>query len=178
MSKIVIFGATSAIAAACAREWITRGDDLFLVGRNPNKLQAIVDDLAVRKGPDQIVKASLADLNDLALHEPLIAAAREALGGIDVVLIAYGSLSDQKACAASVETTMAEIQTNALSAISLLTLLANAFEAEGKGTLAVIGSVAGDRGRKSNYVYGASKGMLAISSRACAIGSPNPASRS
>lgn len=162
MAKIVIFGATSAIAAACAREWIARGDDLFLVGRNPNKLNAIMSDLAVRKGPDQIVAASRADLNDLSLHEPLVAQARQALGGIDVALIAHGSLPDQKACAASVETTMAEIKTNALSAISLLTLLANAFEREGKGTLAVIGSVAGDRGRQSNYVYGAAKGMLAI----------------
>ncbi len=169
MAKILIFGATSAIASSAATLWVARGDSLFLVGRNPNKLQAILDDLRVRKVDEQIVEGAVADLDDFAQHGPLIALARETLGGLDVALIAQGSLPDQKACESSVEATLAEIRTNALGPIALLTLLAGEFERarsalgpedEG-GVIAVIGSVAGDRGRQSNYVYGAAKGMLA-----------------
>jgi short-subunit dehydrogenase len=162
MARIAIFGATSAIAEAAAREWSARGDSLFLIGRNPDKLQAIADDLHVRKGPGQTVAAANADLNQRERHPELLAAARAALGGLDTVLIAHGSLPDQKACEASVEATLHEIETNALSAISLLTLIANDFERAGKGRIVVIGSVAGDRGRQSNYVYGSAKGMVAL----------------
>jgi short-subunit dehydrogenase len=76
------------------------------------------------------------------------------------VLIAHGTLCNQKACEQSVNETLAEIQTNALSTISLLTIIANRFEAKQMGTIAVISSVAGDRGRASNYVYGSAKAML------------------
>ena len=84
------------------------------------------------------------------------------MGGIDVALIAHGSLPDQAACAASVALTRRELEVNLLSVIDLLTLLAGRMESAGGGTLAVIGSVAGDRGRQSNYVYGTAKGALAI----------------
>jgi short-subunit dehydrogenase len=78
----------------------------------------------------------------------------------DVVLIAHGTLSNQASCEISVEETLAEIQTNALSTVSLLTLIANRFEAKRNGTICVISSVAGDRGRASNYVYGSAKAMV------------------
>ena len=171
MAKIVIFGATSAIAAAAARLWIARGESLFLVGRDPARLQALIEDLRERKVGDQIVEGVSADLNDFAAHEGLIALARQALEGLDVALIAQGSQADQKAAAASVRTTLEEIRTNALSVVALLTLLANDFEREREAagdddgfgaTLAVIGSIAGDRGRQSDYVHGAAKGMVAI----------------
>jgi hypothetical protein len=162
MSRIAIFGATSAIAAAAAREWIARGDSLFLIGRNPEKLQAIVDDLKVRKSADQIVGFATADLCERTRHPDLLMEARQALGGLDVVLIAQGSLPDQKACEFSVEATLAEIDANALSVISLATLAAIDFERRRQGAIVIIGSVAGDRGRQSNYVYGAAKGMVAI----------------
>lgn len=162
MSKIAIFGATSAIATACARRWVAQGDSLFLIGRDPDKLRALVDDLNVRKSVEQNVASTTADLDDLSRHESLLAEAQAALGGLDVVLIAHGSLPDQKACEASIDRSLAEIHTNALSAISIAALAANLFEPAGRGTIAVIGSVAGDRGRQSNYVYGAAKGMVAI----------------
>jgi short-subunit dehydrogenase len=162
MARIAIFGATSAIAAAAAREWIALGAHLFLVGRSAEKLAAIVADLDVRKGAGQIVASATADLDDHSRHAALLAQARAALGGLDTVLIAQGTLPDQKACEASVAATMQAIETNALSAISLATLAANLFEAERKGAIVVIGSVAGDRGRQSNYVYGAAKGFVAI----------------
>ncbi len=160
MTRIVIFGATSAIAEATARLWVARGCSLFLIGRNAKKLEAIRDDLRVRARPEQRIELEVADLDDLARHRELIEAAQRALGDIDVALIAHGTLPAQHDCERSVERTLEEITTNALSPISLLTLLANHFEARGRGTIAAISSVAGDRGRRSNYVYGAAKGML------------------
>ena len=108
------------------------------------------------------VHGAVADLDDLSRHAALLDEAAKALGGLDVVLIAHGSLPIQQICEASVEATMREVSTNALSVISLATLAANRFENERRGTIAFIGSVAGDRGRQSNYVYGAAKGMAAI----------------
>jgi NAD(P)-dependent dehydrogenase (short-subunit alcohol dehydrogenase family) len=162
MQKILIFGATSAIASACARRWIADGAALFLVGRNPDKLDALVADLGVRSGDPARVHAAQADLDDTATHPALFECAVAALGGLDIVLIAQGTLPDQAACAASAELSLKEIHTNALAPISLMTLAANRFDAQGHGALVVIGSVAGDRGRQSNYVYGAAKGMLAL----------------
>lgn len=162
MSKIVIFGATSAIAAACARLWIARGDDLFLVGRDADKLEVLRADLDVRRSPTQRLAAARADLTDRSAHVALFDEAERALGGLDVVLVAHGSLPNQKACEASVEETMREIEVNALSVIALLTLAANRFEPAGRGVIAAISSVAGDRGRQSNYVYGAAKGMVSL----------------
>jgi hypothetical protein len=160
MRKILIFGATSAIASECTLQWLNQGADVYLVGRNPDKLETILADLKVRSSSGQIVTGQVADLNDFSLHQKLIERAEAALGGLDVVLIAQGSLPDQKACELSVEKTLVEITTNALSVVALLTVLANHFEKKGSGTLAVIGSVAGDRGRQSNYVYGAAKSMV------------------
>ncbi|WP_018085590.1 SDR family oxidoreductase [Desulfurispora thermophila] len=160
--RIVILGATSAIAAACARLWVARGNSLFLVGRNANKLESLLADLRVRGSPEQQIAGMAADLNDFHRHEEIFVRAEQALGGLDVVLIAHGTLSEQRACEQSVDLTMQEIRTNALSVISLLTIAANKMEAQGSGTLAVISSVAGDRGRQSNYVYGAAKGMVTL----------------
>lgn len=162
MSNIIIFGATSAIASACARDWIAAGHNLFLIGRNTDKLNIMRTDLLARSTQGQIVETATADLNDFSTHEALYAQATRALGTPDTVLVAHGSLPDQKACETSVDLTMREIRTNALSVISLATLAANLFEPRQEGTIAVIGSVAGDRGRQSNYVYGAAKGMVDI----------------
>ena len=100
------------------------------------------------------------DLNDIDKHEELLSSAEDALGDVDIVLIAHGTLSNQKSCELSVEETLQEIQTNALSSISLLTLIANKFEARNRGSICVISSVAGERGRASNYVYGSAKAMV------------------
>jgi Short-chain dehydrogenases of various substrate specificities len=158
MKKILIIGATSAIAEHCARLWTARGDALYLVARNEERLTAIANDLKVRGAKEAHYYCM--DLNDINNHAVMLDAADAVLGGIDTVLIAHGTLSDQKACEQSVEETLRQIQTNALSSISLLTLIANRFEAKQAGTIAVISSVAGDRGRASNYVYGSSKAMI------------------
>ena len=158
MSRILIVGATSAIAEAVAREFAVRGDQLFLVGRRAAALEAIAADLKLRGSANTHVRVQ--DANDLSAHAGMIEAASAAMGGLDMALLAHGTLPDQDACAASVERTLAEFQTNALSHIALCTLIANRFEARGSGTLAVISSVAGDRGRASNYVYGSAKAAV------------------
>ena len=158
MKRILIIGATSAIAEHCARIWAARGDTLHLVARNEQHVQVMASDLKVRGASD--VTTCRLDLNDMDKHEDMLNVADDALEGIDIVLIAHGTLSNQKTCELSVGETLQEIQTNALSTISLLTLIANRFEAKKSGTICVISSVAGDRGRASNYVYGSAKAMV------------------
>jgi len=152
VKKILIIGATSAIAEATARIWAQRGDELFLVARNEERLKIISKDLNVRGAPE--VHSYCMDANNFDRHSSMLDKVFEVLGAIDIVLIAHGTLSNQKECEQSVDLTMQEIKTNALSVIALLTHLANRFEKQGSGTIAVISSVAGDRGKASNYVYG------------------------
>ena len=158
MTKILIIGATSSIAEHCARIWAGRGDALYLVARNEERLKTIAADLKVRGASE--THSYYMDLNDINSQATMLDAAEAAIDGIDTVLIAHGTLSNQKVCEQSVEETLAEINTNALSTISLLTLIANRFETKRAGTIAVISSVAGDRGRSSNYVYGSAKAMV------------------
>lgn len=158
MKKVLIIGATSAIAEHCARIWACRGDKLYLVARNESQLQTIATDLKVRGASS--VTINCVDLNEMDRHVELFDKAEDTLGCIDVVLIAHGTLSNQKSCELSVKETLTEIQTNALSTISLLTSIANRFEAKKSGTICVISSVAGDRGRAGNYVYGSAKAMV------------------
>lgn len=158
MKKILVIGASSVIAEHCVRIWAHRGDALYLVARNSERLQTIANDARVR-GASKVDYYTM-DLNEIDHHARLIEQAIAALGRIDIVLIAYGTLSKQKECELSVEQTLAEIKTNALSCIGLLTYLANYFEARRSGVIAVISSVAGDRGRASNYVYGSAKTMI------------------
>ncbi|MBN8887168.1 MAG: SDR family oxidoreductase [Rudaea sp.] len=158
MRKVLIIGATSAIAEATARIFATRGDALFLVARNADRLQAIATDLGVR-GAVRAAHATL-DVADFAAHQAVIDQAERELGGLDTVLIAHGTLSDQAECEKSVDALRREFNVNALSTMALLTTLANLFEARKNGTLAVISSVAGDRGRQSNYAYGSAKAAV------------------
>lgn len=158
MNKILIVGATSTIAEHCAKIWAARGDMLYLVARDEARLMTIAADLHVR-GASQVAIFST-DLNDLHLHDQLLDVADITMRGVDIVLIAHGTLPDQKECEESVSTTLAEMETNALSTISLLTRIANRFEAKKKGIICVISSVAGDRGKASNYVYGSAKAMV------------------
>lgn len=158
MKNILIVGATSAIAGACARRWAAQGHRLFLTGRQAGRLDAVARDLLVH-GAAQ-VETCVLDVNDHAQHRRMLDACRAALGPIDVALIAHGTLSDQALCERDVEAAVREFTTNAVSTIALLTLIADQFERQKRGTIAVLSSVAGDRGRPSNYVYGAAKAAV------------------
>lgn len=156
--RVLIIGATSAIAQAVARAFAEEGDALFLTGRREERLKAIADDAKIRGSV--VAGFAVLDVNVIDSHAEVLAQATTALGGLDVVLIAHGTLPDQARCQASVELTLQELRTNAMSTIALLTRLAEIFERQRSGTIAVITSVAGDRGRESNYVYGAAKAAV------------------
>jgi decaprenylphospho-beta-D-erythro-pentofuranosid-2-ulose 2-reductase len=158
MQKILIIGATSAIAEATARLYAAKGAGFFLLARNGARLERLAADLKVRGASS--VETALLDVNDIASHQPLLNKAHDALGRFDVALLAHGTLGDQQKCEAEVEAALEELQTNAVSTIALLTALANMMEKQQGGTIAVISSVAGDRGRPSNYVYGTAKAAV------------------
>lgn len=160
MNKILIIGATSSIAEATARLWAGGGHRLYLVGRNSERLDAMAADLKIRGAESAHV--GVLDVNDFEQHKATVESAMQTLGGIDVVLIAHGTLGKQQDCEQDFTQTLRELNTNAISVISFLTELANRFEAQKHGSIVVISSVAGDRGRQSNYVYGTAKGALSI----------------
>ena len=157
--RVLIVGATSAIASEVARAYAERGADLFLVGRNGDRLSAVASDLAVR-GASRVETAIL-DVLAWDRHAALVDRAF-ASGRLDVALLAHGVLPDQKRCEEDPAEAVRALEVNFTATVGLLTLLANRFEAQGHGTVAVISSVAGDRGRLSNYVYGSSKGGLTV----------------
>jgi decaprenylphospho-beta-D-erythro-pentofuranosid-2-ulose 2-reductase len=158
VKKILIVGATSAIAEATARIFAARQDSLYLVGRRLAALQASADDLKVRGAA--AIGLEVMDANDIKAHAGMLERAARELGGLDIVIIAYGTLSDQQACENSVELTLQELHGNGTSVVALLTLIAQWFTRAQSGTIAVISSVAGDRGRQSNYVYGSAKSLV------------------
>jgi short-subunit dehydrogenase len=160
MKKTLVIGATSMIAQATTRLFAEDGYPLYLVARDQNKLDATAADLKVRGA--LAVHTEALDVLDYNQHKSVIDAAAKVLDGLDLVLIAHGTLPEQKACEQSFDLTRQEFEINALSTISLLTHLANYFEDKGQGTIAVISSVAGDRGRQSNYVYGSAKGAVTL----------------
>jgi decaprenylphospho-beta-D-erythro-pentofuranosid-2-ulose 2-reductase len=158
--RIFIFGATSAIAEATARRFAADGHSFFLAARDRDKLKALADDLRVRGAAK--VTTAVADALEFGRHPALVQAANQDLGGLDTALIAHGILPDQKSCEESFEPVRQAFEINALGAMSVLTVVANQFETQGFGTIVVLESVAGDCGRQSNYVYGATKGALSV----------------
>ena len=156
--KILIIGAASAIAKATARIYAEQGNDLFLLGRNEEALNGIADDLKVR-GASSIGLACL-DLTKSAQHESSIQQAIDEMDGLDIALICHGSLPNQEKAEVDFKLAKKEIDTNGLSVISLLTVLSEKLSQRKCGTIAVITSVAGDRGRQPNFVYGAAKSLV------------------
>lgn len=158
--NILVIGATSAIAEATTRIWAAEGHSMILLGRHRTRLESIAADLRVRGAAS--VECADFDATDFARHEQLVGTSFAALGSIDLVLVAHGSLGSQSACERDFSQAHHEYAVNALSVVSLLTHIANRMETQRRGTIAVIGSVAGDRGRQSNYVYGSAKAAVDV----------------
>jgi short-subunit dehydrogenase len=156
--KVLVLGATSGIAEATCRIWAAQGARLFLVARNAEKLAAVAADLRTRGA--SYVDTAVADLDNTDQHPTLLAHAVNSLTGLDVAYLTYGILGDQAKAEQDFNTAAQIIYTNYMAPVSLLTWLANFCVQRHAGTLAVISSVAGDRGRKSNYLYGSSKAGL------------------
>lgn len=156
--RVVILGATSAIAEATARIYASEGASLFLVARNESRLRAIADDLHVRGA--RKVDTKCLDLVSCENRGDVFASAREESGNIGVVIVAYGTLGDQTEAETKPAAAAEILETNFTSAALWCLAAANALEQQGKGSLVVIGSVAGDRGRRANFVYGSAKAGL------------------
>jgi short-subunit dehydrogenase len=156
--KILVLGATSGIAEATCRIWASQGARLFLVARNAEKLAAVATDLRTRGA--SFVDTAVADLDDTDKHPALLSHAVNSLTGLDIAYLAHGILGDQAKAEQDFNTAAQIFYTNLMAPVSLLTWLANFCVQRHAGTLAVISSVAGDRGRKSNYLYGSSKAGL------------------
>jgi short-subunit dehydrogenase len=157
--RIVIVGATSAIAEHCARVWANEAAvDMTLVGRDLGRIERVAADLRVRS-PQSEIRTIEANFTDpLAISQLADRIAAE--GILDIVLIAHGSLPDQAVCQQDLTACHAALSVNGISPALFAEAFAGHMQKANHGKLAIIGSVAGDRGRKSNYVYGAAKGLV------------------
>jgi len=157
--RIVIIGATSAMAEQCARLW-ARGNpsEIVLVGRNQERVERVASDLKVR-APNTRITSLLVDFLDPNKIQELVDQLYIA-GAVDIVLVAHGSLPSQEACQKYLSLCREALDVNAISPVLFAEAFAMHMQQTNTGTLAIIGSVAGDRGRKSNYVYGAAKGLV------------------
>ena len=158
VKKVWILGATSTIAISVARLYAEQGCELLLVARSQDKLEQTKQDLLARGAAAvEVRQIDLAnEKNKLEKFQEMITA----MNGFDVLLLAYGKLSDQDSCMTDLEALKEDMNTNLVSAMEWLTCGANHIENAKQGCLAVISSVAGDRGRRSNYVYGSAKSSL------------------
>jgi decaprenylphospho-beta-D-erythro-pentofuranosid-2-ulose 2-reductase len=158
--RIVIIGATSTIAKHCARLWAKESPtEIVLVGRNQEKVDRIGSDLKIRS-PNTTITIKLLDFCDPSEIQTIVDEIYSG-GTLDIVLIAHGSLPNQKACQDDLSLCREALDVNGISPVLFAEAFAMHMERANRGTLAIIGSVAGDRGRKSNYVYGAAKGLVA-----------------
>ncbi len=157
--KIVIVGATSAMATHCARLWsMKEAVSFILIGRSVDRLERLANDLVARN-PNVDAALRIVDFCD-----PIAIAATvneiSSQGRIDIALVAHGSLGDQQVSQNDLDICKRELEINGISPVLFAEAFARAMESENHGTLTLIGSVAGDRGRRSNYVYGAAKGLV------------------
>jgi decaprenylphospho-beta-D-erythro-pentofuranosid-2-ulose 2-reductase len=160
MKRIIILGATSGIALEVQRQLASQACELLVVARSAQRLAEVRADLLVR-GAARVLTYT-ADLSSIAQHHGIFEFASRELADFDTVLLAYGSMHDQKAAATSIPVLLEELQVNFVSAAAILTLFAADLERRRTGCIAAISSVAGDRGRRPNYVYGAAKGGLSL----------------
>jgi short-subunit dehydrogenase len=160
MKKVIVFGGASAIATEIEKLFAAEGAELCLLDTKMSRLQAVRDDILARyKTRIELIEFNALDFGN---HNQAFHQAVETLGGVDIVLVAYGTLPNQEKAQNDIEYAIEHFNINATSIISLSSIVANYFEEKGSGTLAVISSVAGDRGRKSNYLYGSAKGAISI----------------
>jgi decaprenylphospho-beta-D-erythro-pentofuranosid-2-ulose 2-reductase len=160
MRNILIVGATSAIAEQCARIWVRDSNvAMTLVGRDRAKLKVLCADLAVRSPGSKFTTETLDFQDPIAIDALAKRTTRDGL--VDVVLIAHGNLPSQEACERDVTLVSSTLSINGISPVLFAEAFAQQFAIANHGTLAIIGSVASDRGRRTNYVYGAAKALVA-----------------
>ena len=160
MTRIVIVGATSTIASQCARIWVERDSvELTLVGRDEASLKRLAKDLKVRN-KSTVVKVETLDFAKPRQIQTLVDSLYSK-SAVDVVLIAHGVMPEQSDAQKSLTVIKNEVEINSTSVMMFAEAFASAMDQAGIGHIAIIGSVAGDRGRRTNYIYGATKALLA-----------------
>lgn len=164
IKNILIVGATSGMAEAVARRYAAEACNFVLVARDQGKLDIIAADLVARGA--SIVHTLIWEARDMDGVSRVADSAWQTLERVDVALIAHGTLPDQIRAESDLAYALDHFRLNGESAIACMLCFAARLESQGSGALAVIGSVAGDRGRGSNYVYGAAKAAV----EACASG--------
>jgi short-subunit dehydrogenase len=160
MMKVAIVGATRGMGRAVARILAERGDALFLLGRSTEELEKSGTDLAIRGPRDSTVAHAHLDLSDPDTFGPALDAAETALGGLDCVVITAAMFAVQETLEEDAELARRLLEVNFTNTIVLCEAVRRRMLANGGGTLCVFSSVAGDRGRKTNGIYGASKAGL------------------
>jgi len=162
MKKILVLGATSAVAQAFCKQSLQNQNssphEFYLVGRNQIHLETIASDLKVRGA--KAVYIHTMDLNLCTQHEELIKNVLTQLHSLDWVLVAHGILGEQRSAEHDTPQMLDILNTNFISQASLLNSIANVMEKQGAGVITVLSSVAGDRGRRSNYIYGSAKAAI------------------
>jgi decaprenylphospho-beta-D-erythro-pentofuranosid-2-ulose 2-reductase len=160
MKRVLILGATSPIARTLALRFAADGARLFLAARDANEVRRVAEDVGVRGGVS--VLSGTFDASDFGSHDGFIRHVASQLGGLDGVVVCFGTLGDEDAAQTDAGAALATLHQNFTGAVSLITLAARHLEQQLSGFIVVIGSVAGERGRARNYVYGSAKGALAI----------------
>ena len=156
--RVLILGAASGIAQCTARLYAEEGAIIGLAGRNSGRIAAIAGDLRTRGAAR--VESFDVDFTTAAVPDAL-ANMMDKLGGLDHVILAYGILGEQALAEHDPALAQTIIDVNFRSAAAWTLVVAEVLERQGNGSLVVLGSVAGDRGRRSNYIYGAAKAGLA-----------------
>jgi decaprenylphospho-beta-D-erythro-pentofuranosid-2-ulose 2-reductase len=155
MKKIVVFGATSDIALGCIKLWIDKNYDLILVSRNKTKLNSFLKDINSKK-----IHKFFFDMNDFDNHDLLLQKIYRVFGHIDFFFFSYGVNYKNKICLNDFKYSKLVIDTNFTSYISMLNLISRKLKSKKNGTIGVISSVAGDRGRSQNFIYASSKSAI------------------
>jgi decaprenylphospho-beta-D-erythro-pentofuranosid-2-ulose 2-reductase len=159
--RVLLFGASSGIGGALARRLAAEGYDMILAGRDKDDLASRARDLEVRYGV--ATEVVLFDALDFDSHPGLIEACFQAAPrGLEGVAVCHGAMSEPEAAVSDFATARHMIDVNYASVVSLLDRAAEHFERQQRGFLCVVTSVAGDRGRASNYHYGSSKAALSV----------------
>ncbi len=160
--SILVLGATSSIARALAEQLAKLGAYVHVAGRNMEELERIANDLSVRYQKQSVAHLFVA--SDFKSHEALLeeVESKNSQHGLDGLVLAFGELGDQIEAQSEFAQAKSIIDSNYTGAVSILTHAANYLEKQGHGFIIGIASVAGDRGRQSNYIYGSAKGALAL----------------
>lgn len=157
---VLILGATSSIARALAHQIAQQGATLHLAARNGFEVERVARDLIVRYQVP--VTWSVFEGCDYDTHPELVQTAIDQLGRLDGAIVSLGELGEQQQAQNDFECAERIIHSNYTGVVSLLTPVANYLEKQGSGFIIGVSSVAGDRGRQSNYIYGSAKGALSL----------------